>query len=358
MNVHLTVQVPRSPELNQILDRIHHKLEALLYAFQPELVQLQGRLVRHTSREGVLCRLNLHLPTGQLSSEKAAATAQTALRAASDELTRQLHKHKQRLRETRPRWRPAHLPRRRLGEGATMARAAELSGYFGAHYQHLLGFVRRQVELRERLGELPEGWLDPHEVLDEVVVEALSARPGTQAANRGRWFLLLAAAAMRRLAKSYGDRPHGQLTQSLDQAAPASPLHADGLGRDDAAEGLRLQDVVAADRANPEEAAATAEAMERLAAALAQVPQQPRHDLVLYLLEGFRPKELAQLTRRSEAEVRASLEVAEAALQAQSNLPWQLQSRVRAQHREAAPPAGANPAAGPGSKAGLLAQRA
>ncbi|MGH9393860.1 MAG: hypothetical protein ACRD1E_06790, partial [Terriglobales bacterium] len=104
MNLHLTVQVPRSPDLNQILDRFQQKLALLLFAFQPELVQLQGRMVRHTSREGVLCRLNLHLPTGQISSEHTAKSAQIALRRSGEDLLRQLKKHKQLLRETRPRW--------------------------------------------------------------------------------------------------------------------------------------------------------------------------------------------------------------------------------------------------------------
>ncbi|HUX66872.1 MAG TPA: HPF/RaiA family ribosome-associated protein [Terriglobales bacterium] len=347
MNVHLTVQVPRSPELNQIMDRFQHKLDGLLFAFQPELVQLQGRLVRHTSREGVSCRLNLHLPTGQLSSEEAAGTAQAAFRAASNELTRQLNKHKQRLRETRPRlhlaaaatrgrWRAQSAASRVAAAEATptrwrpqpaASRAAALNGYLGAHEQHLLGFVRRQIELRERLGELPVGWLDPYEVLNEVVVAALGARPGAQAANRGRWFLLLAAAAMRRLAKAYSDQPHGQPTHSLDQAAPAFRRATAFVGDED--EVLRLQDVVASDHANPEETAVASETMERLAAALAGLPRQPRHDLVLYLLEGFRPQELAQLTKRSEADVLESLERAEAALRQQPELPQLLADRLR-----------------------------
>jgi len=348
MNVHLTVQVPRTPELNQNIDRFQRKLDGLLFAFQPELVQLQGRLVRHTSREGVMCRLNLHLPTGQLSSEVAAVTAQAAFRAASGELTRQLNKHKQRLRETRPRlhlaaaatrgrWRAQSATSRvaaaeftpgRWRAQSAASRIAALNGYFGAHEQHLLAFVRRQIELRERLGELPAGWLDPYEVLNEVVVAALGARPGAQSANRGRWFLLLAAAAMRRLAKAYGDQPHGQPMHSLDQAVPDFQRAAAEAVAGDDDEATRLQDVVASDHADPEETAAASETMERLAAALAGLPRQPRHDLVLYLLEGFRPQELAQLTKRSEADVLESLERAEAALRAQPELPQLLADRL------------------------------
>jgi RNA polymerase sigma factor (sigma-70 family) len=321
MNLHLTVQIPRSPELNQQIDRFHQKLEPLLVAFQPELVQLQGRLVRHTSREGVLCRMTLHLPTAQLSSEKAAATAQAAFRAAAEDLVGQLHKHKQRLRLTRP-----HVRRKRrlalpIPMPSPVERQTELGGYFGAHADEVLAFVRRQIELREHLGELPAGRLEPLEVLDEVVVTALSAKPGSVSANRGRWLLMLAAQAIRKLAKEYGDHAHGQELQSLDTAPALRPSDGEGTG------GLRLAEVIAADRRNPEQVAMAAEALERLAKALLRLPPPQRHDLVLYLLEGFRPQELAELTHRSESEVRRSLEQAEAGLQMQPGTPELLSER-------------------------------
>jgi DNA-directed RNA polymerase specialized sigma24 family protein/ribosome-associated translation inhibitor RaiA len=322
MNLHLTVQVPRSPELNQQIDRFHGKLEPLLAAFQPELVQLQGRIVRHTSREGVLCRLNLHLPTAQLTSEKAAATTQAAFRAAGDDLIAQLNKHKQRLRLTRP-----HVRRRRRGfvppAPASGPGQAELAGYFGSHADQVLAFVRRQIELRENLGELPEGRLDPLEVMDEVVVRALSARPGSVGVNRGRWLLLLAAQAIRHLAKEYGDHPHGQAVQSLDARLARPQVDADPPGE------TRLDQVIAANRRDPEQVAGAAEALGRLATALLRLPPQQRHDLVLYLLEGFRPQELAALTHRSEADVRRSLEQAEAGLRAQPEMPDVLSQRLK-----------------------------
>jgi len=311
MNIHLTVQVPRSPELNQILDRFQHKLSPLLFVFHPDLVQLHGRVQRHTSREGVHCRLTLHLPTGQLSSERTAATAQIALRGAGDELIRQLNKHKQRLRETRPRFHRVRATRRHspsaVGADARAAASADLAAYFGHHYAQLLAFVRRQLELRERLGEIPEGWLEPAEILNEVVTAALGERPGAAGQNRGRWLLLLTAQAIRQAVKNYGDRRHGLEVESLGP---------------EAAEALAAHD------ADPEQTTATLETMDRLAAALRPLPEQQRHDLVLYLLEGFRPLELARLTRREESEVRASLTAAETALQAMTDLPGVLRRQL------------------------------
>jgi len=316
MNLHITVQVPRSPGLEKIMDRLPAKLEPLLVAFQPELVQLQGRLVRHTSREGVSCSLNLHLPTAQLSSEHTAATAQTAFRAASEELVQQVRKHKQRLRANRApdhgraRLAVAHSPhagaaQERLPEAAQEQRRADLAGYFGAHHAELLSFVQRQIGLRERLGELQPGQVEADEVLDEVVVAALEATPSPAPVSRGRWLLVLAAAAIRKLVKSYSDHQHGQEHRSLDA------------------------DPEAADAPDPETVAATSEMMDQLALALAPLPRVQRHDLVLYLLEGFRPQELAELSHRTLGEVEASLAGAETALRAKPGLSPTLRQRLR-----------------------------
>ena len=332
MNVHLTVQVPRSRDLDQAIEHVQRKLDALLVAFDPGLVQLQGRLVRHSSREGVTCGLNLHLPTAQLSSEETAATAQLALRGAAAELIQQVHKHKERLRTTRPRPRPATgrrepeparvpgLPVARGAAGMTLDGAvarqkADLAGYFGGHYAYLLGFIRRQIEMQERLGEVEPDSLDPAEVLDEVIVAALAApepdgdrRRGERqgaAVSRGRWLLVLAADAIRRLTRTYGPSQHGQEVR---------PLEVDPL---------------ATDEPDPEELAATNEVMDELAEALQTLPGAQRHDLVLWLLEGFHPEELAMLSRRSEAEVSASLAAGLEAVRRISGLPDAAQERLR-----------------------------
>lgn len=308
MNVQLTVQVPRSPDLNALFHRFEQKLEPLLIAFQPDLVQVQGRLLRHTSREGVECRLNLHLPTGQLSGEKVATTAQAAFRGASEELLRQLKKHKQKLRETRPHQRSARTEtsaRQENRNGPSLEPGADLMGYFGEHYADVLGFVQRQVALRERLGELEPGQIDAHEVLDEVVVAALDSRTRELRDHRARWLLVLAAAAIGRLVKQYGSSPQGQ---------PLEPIE---------------NNTLIAEEADPEELANTDEWMRRLAHAVRRLPAAQRQDVVLYLLEGFRVEELAEMSQRSTSEVEASITAAEATLRKIPDLPQALLQTLR-----------------------------
>lgn len=311
MNLHLTVQVPRSPELDELVERFHGKLEPLLAAFQPELVQLQGRWVRHTSREGVSCSLNLHLPTGQLSSEQTASTAQLAFRGASEDLLRQLHRHKQRLRQTRPHGRstshgngrPASAPA--SAARAIAARRTDLAGYFGKHYDEVLTFVRRQLILAELWGDPAAVGLDAEEVLDEVVLAALQAEPRELQQNRGRWLRLLAAAAIHRLEKSYGRVEHGLNIASLE-TEPRAESEPD-----------------------PEQLAGMTEMMQQLTVALQGLPAAQRRDMILYMIEGFRPEEMARISHRSRQQVEASLRIATAALRQQPRLPDSMRQRLR-----------------------------
>lgn len=310
MNRQITLQIPHSTEMDALVERLQAKLEPLLAAFQPDLVQLQGRLVRHTSREGVTCRLNLHLPTGQLSSVHSAVTAQMAWRGASEDLLRQLHRHKQRLRETRPREhhgvngvRPPAL--RPEVARALAARRADLAGYFGGHYGELLAFVRRQLAWSASGADGAAVRLDPEDVLDEVVLLALQAEPRELQQNRGRWLRLLAAAAVHRLEKNYGRREHG-----LDLAPLDADPRADG-------------------EPDPEQLAVLNEMMEQLSLALQHLPTAQRRDMILFMIEGFRPEELAQISSRSRHDVEASLRSAASTLSRQPRVPEFLRQRLR-----------------------------
>lgn len=339
MTVHFTIQVPRSPELNEAIDRTAAKLKTLLYVFEPELVQLHGRIVRHTEREGVICKLDLWLPTGKMVAEHTAESAQAALRAGAEELIKQVKKHKQKLRDVHARRRqqvPVEVPAAPPVEAAAMAlRQDDLARYFGAHYASVLAFVQRQIQVAERLGELRPGQVDAREVLDEIVVAALSAGPEVRALQRGRGLYLLAAGALQRLRKQSGDRDHGVELQSLD-----AEVHPDSLDLDGPLEGgslapderddLRLGDTLTSRQtASPEDVAYTSEVLDDLERALQALPAQQRSDLVLYLLEGFIPEELASLSQRSVEAVRASISQGRESLRKQPGLPPILQQRLQ-----------------------------
>lgn len=348
MNVQFTVHVPKSPDLDHLLQRVTGKLEPLLAVFQPELVQLHGRLERRTSREGVVCTLNLRLPTGQLAAEEHADTAQASLRAASEELLEQLKKHKQKLRGE-------HLRRGRQRSTATFAaaqsavpaeipaayqqqRGQDLAHYISTNIARLQQFVERQIHLREHLGELRPGQLEPAEVLDEMIASALAEQGNPERIERDRWFYLLAVDAIRRLSRS-GEEAAGP-TLSLERELTQD--EADQAGRYEffqPDEEMQLQDITP-DRAmaTPEEIAYSNEMLTLLEAALGRLSPQHREDLVLFALEGFTVRELAILSQRPAAEIYRDLLEAQRKLGEQKDLPEELrhllleQTQVRLSH--------------------------
>jgi DNA-directed RNA polymerase specialized sigma24 family protein/ribosome-associated translation inhibitor RaiA len=332
MNVQFTVHVPKTPDLDRMVERLTGKLDRLLAVFQPELVQLHGRLVRRTSREGVVCTLNLRLPTGQLAAEDSANTAQAALRIASEELLEQLKKHKQKLRGE---------PARRGRQRSTAAFAAplatpepvpaayqqqrrqDLARYISTNFEHLQRFVERQIHLREHLGELRPGQLETAEVLDEMIASALSEQGNPERIERDRWFYLLAVDAIRRLSRP-DEAAEGSF--SLDgEVTPDAVAESERFEFFQPDDEVQLQDVTP-DRAmaTPEEIAYSNEMLSLLESALGRLSPQHREDFVLFALEGFTLRELSVLSQRPATEVYHGLVEARRELGLQGDLPGEL----------------------------------
>lgn len=341
MQVQFTVQVPKSSDLEAQLAKLQEKVGRLLAMFQPDLVQLHGRLTRHTSREGALCSLNLRLPTGQLASEGGGATAQIALRQAQDELLEQIKKHKQRLHREQLRaghrtvrtmppadaLRPA--PASAASPGAEQADRADLSRYIAANVEQLRRFVARQIHLRERLGQLRPGQLDAREVLDEMIADALAAPNGNHPAPP-RWFYLLAVSAIGRLAALTDQHYLGQTSDSLDrEITPAETRREEEFEFLDPVEETELRDIMPdPDMANPEQIAYSNEVVDLLQSALNHLDRRQREDLVLFAIEGFTIEELAMISGRKAEQARADLRRAGEALARQPGVAGDLRERL------------------------------
>lgn len=336
MNVQLTVQVPKTPDLEQLLQRLTSKLERLLTVFQPDLVQLHGRLVKNTAREGVVCTLNLRLPTGQFTAEDSAATAQAALRIAGEELIEQMKTHKQKLHDEQIRRGQIRQGRLRSAEAFAAAvpvvavvsavaveqRRQDLSRYVSANIEHLRRFVDRQIQLKEHLGELRPGQVDPTEVLDEMIASALAEQGNPERLERERWFYLLAVNAIRRLSSTEAEEPAALSLEgdvAIDEAALAERQE---FFQPDAE--VQLQDIIP-DRgmATPEEIAYSNEMLTLLEVALEHLTPQQREDLVLFALEGFTVAELSLLSQRPPEAIRGTLSEARRQL-SQQDLPAEL----------------------------------
>ncbi len=88
----------KSPDVERIIGRHVDKINRLLEHFQPDLVHLHGTLELQNPREGFATSLNLRLPVGQIHSTQTAKTAADSMRAAFDDLERQINKEKELLR--------------------------------------------------------------------------------------------------------------------------------------------------------------------------------------------------------------------------------------------------------------------
>jgi ribosomal subunit interface protein len=74
------------------------KLERLLKAYEPDLIQLHGVFTKNPHDDKHSCSLNLSLPTGTLHATGEGKNIRAACKKAFSELESQLKKHQSRLR--------------------------------------------------------------------------------------------------------------------------------------------------------------------------------------------------------------------------------------------------------------------
>jgi ribosomal subunit interface protein len=99
MQVHFSYHnVPRTPQLDDVVQKNLKKLEKLLTHFSPDLVHLHGTLEANAAHKNSACSLNLSLPTGQIHARERNGVLLKDLQACFNELVAQLKKHKATLR--------------------------------------------------------------------------------------------------------------------------------------------------------------------------------------------------------------------------------------------------------------------
>jgi RNA polymerase sigma factor (sigma-70 family) len=349
MNLHFSFKAAKSAELDQEIQQHVQKLEKRLQVFRPELVHLHGTL-DHAPREAFGVSLNLRLPSGQLSVQNHGSSAPAALKVAFNDLTNQLRRHKELLRnehkwqrnknqrrqdaevlpatspidEFSPRFFDADVPTvvRKANGHATQQEISEAAfaeenrstvqtdvrSYINANLPRLERYVTR--ELRYLAANSPNGITDisPNEVIDEVVVTALSAEERPHQIGIERWLYRLAIQAMKRIAAGQTDFDTVPLEQPVGQQN-VTGSDEDFLQYHQPGETLNREDTIADVRAsNPEDLAASDELIDQLETALHGVSHDDREAFVLFAIEGFTLDEVAQVTDRKPEDVRASVE--------------------------------------------------
>ena len=83
MNVHISYELRKTPDLEKEINHLVEKLRKRLQIFRPELLHLKGMVEQSSPREGTIVSLNLRLPSGQLAAQRSARTPVAAIKARS-----------------------------------------------------------------------------------------------------------------------------------------------------------------------------------------------------------------------------------------------------------------------------------
>jgi len=339
MNVHVSYKAGKTPEVEREFLHQIQKLRQRLQVFKPDLVHLHAYVEQGNNRSAS-SSLNLRLPSGQMAAQKSGANALAAVKAAFADLLSQVTKHKELLRG---HWTRKSRPRAVDNEAvaATAANAVivkkpgpaqlsvaerSLENWVNANLARLQEFVEGELQLRVVAGQIREGQVSCEEVIDEVMVSALSHEDGkADLLTPESWFHRLALLAIRRLIHSNAD------TGNLSLDAPAGKQNVTGsdesvLQFHQPDDSLPEESVIRdANVRTPEEIFAGEEMVAQLGLVLHEVGAQDREAFVLYTLEGFTVDEIARLAGRSPEQVRKSIHHARERIQ--QKLPEENQFR-------------------------------
>lgn len=339
MNAHVSYKSGKTPDVER---EFHHQLQKLqrrLHVFKPDLVHLRAVIDQENNRSASTS-LNLRLPSGQMAAQKSGENALAATKSAFADLFAQVTKHKELLRghwtrtSTRRAKRAAPLPAepapaRTEPPAIAKTDAAAVSNietWLSANLRQLEAFVDRELNFQVEAERIREGQVTREEVIDEVIVSALSQEDGkAQLLSLESWFHRLAVHAIRRLITANAD------TGNLSLDAPAGMQNVTGsdenvLQYHQPDDSLPEESVIRDQSVRtPEEIMAGDEMVAQLDIVLQGVHAHDREAFVLYTLEGFTVDEISRLAGRTAEQVRESIRHARSHIQ--QKLPAQNQLR-------------------------------
>ena len=255
MNLHVSYKAGKTPDVEREFKHQIQKLEPRLQVFKPDLVNLHA-VVEPDNDRGISASLNLRLPSGQMAVQRSEKNALAATKSAFADLISQVTKHKELLRGhwTRKSLRragrerltqmpippqavpartngKAHAKTPRPGAGEMRPSAAQTDGaavadvelWLSANLRKLEEFIDQELNFQIESDRIREDQITREEVIDEVIVSALSHEGGKrELLSPESWFHRLALQAIRRLIHDNAD------TANISLDAPAGIQNVTG----------------------------------------------------------------------------------------------------------------------------------
>lgn len=360
MNVHVSYKAGKTPEVEREFHYQLQKLQRRLQIFKPDLVHFHAVVEQENNRPRT--SLSLRLPSGQMASQKPGENALASIKSAFADLFSQLTKHKDLLRghltgkalrrESRERLTREPLPAgpvRTKNDGVKKgeipgapavpvtatktdgAVIADVEMWLSANLRKLEEFIDQELNIQVAAERVREDQITREEVVDEVIVSALSQEDGkAQLLSPESWFHRLALQAIRRLIHANAD------TGTLSLDAPAGIQNVSGsdenvLQYHQPDDSLPEESIIRDQNVRtPEEIMAGDEMVAQLDILLHEVRALDREAFVLYTLEGFTVDEISRLAGRPAEQVRQSIHHARTHIQ--QKLPMQNQLRKSLLH--------------------------
>jgi RNA polymerase sigma factor (sigma-70 family) len=329
MNVHISYKAGKTPEVEREFHNHLQKLQRRLQVFKPDLVSFHA-IVDEQNGQGASTSLNLRLPSGQMAVQKSGENIHAAVKAAFADLVSQVTKHKELLRG---QW--SWKARRGSGRQQIVEPAVpfeqtfasvqpdkgtaqpstngeqngEVGAWINTNLKRLERFVDRELRYRVATGQIRRDQVSREEVIDEVIVSALSQEEGEpeNQFSLESWCYRLALSAIRRLVKANAD------TANVSLDAPAGVQNVTGsdenvLQYHQPDDTLNEEHIIRDENVRtPEEIFASEEMVAQLDFILHEVKSEDREVFVLFTLEGFTVDEIARITDLSPDRIRKSI---------------------------------------------------
>jgi len=339
MNVHFSYKNCKNPDVEKEIHHLIEKLRKRLQVFRPELVHLKGLIEQNSAREGITVSLNLRLPSGQMAVQESASTPAAAIKAASDDLLQQLSKHKDVLRNSR-KWQRRRVagfrPESQVPFEQTVAAvhvptasSDDIRSYVNAHLGRFERFVERELYFRETADEVLPDSVSKDEVIDEAIARALG--DGAEKPERlalEPWLYRIAMRVVQELCESCSQSASSFHLEESARKPNVRATDEPELQFHQPDETLIGENVIADRRVStPEDIAYSDEMLTLVQFALAGAKHKDREAFLLHTVEGFSMEEIAIITDRNIAAVRASISSARDYLRRAAPLANRFQSR-------------------------------